>query len=100
MNITLPDKTLISIYSKSNCKNCNIIKDIFNEYNIKYIEINCDEYLRLDREEFIKQMNILLKTNIDTIIQFPIVFDKETLIGTYDQTIQYIKNNLEFYENF
>ena len=97
MDIVLPNKTTITIYSKSECKNCLIIKDLFTEQNIEYIEINCDKYLidNIHRQEFIN------KLNIDTSnIIFPIVFDKEKLIGNYKETINFLTNTYKYNDDF
>ena len=100
MNIVLPDKSTISIYSKTECKNCEIIKDLFAEHNMKFIEINCDQYLKTDsdKDEFINQIKKLIP-NKDKII-FPIVFNKGAIIGNYKETILFIKNNLEYDDDF
>jgi len=100
MNIVLPDKSTISIYSKTECKNCEIIKDLLLEHNMNFVEINCDQYLQTDtdKEEFFNQIKKLIP-NKEKII-FPIVFNKGAIIGHYHQTVIFIKNNLEYNDDF
>lgn len=90
MEITLPNKTTITIYSKSKCDNCLKIKDLLIEEDIEFVEINCDKYLIDDqrKQEFIKLLRL------DTSkITFPLVYNKEKLIGSYHETIHFLSYN-------
>ena len=46
-------KTGFTIYSKSNCSYCIKVKKILVDKQISFLDINCDEYLVKNKEEFL-----------------------------------------------
>ena len=76
-------KTGFTIYSKSNCSYCIKVKKILVDKQISFLDINCDEYLVKNKEEFLlfikEQANKDYKT-------FPIVFKDGKFIGGFTET--------------
>ena len=91
----LDDK--FTIYSKSGCTNCRIVKDLLKKANLEYEIIDCDEYLLEYKEMFL--MFIKSHSNVEWKT-FPIVFYKGKFIGGLTETKELLekieKNNLEF----
>jgi glutaredoxin len=62
------------------------VKDLLKEFEKDYIEVNCDEFLD-NKEEFLKTIQSYTKKPYKT---FPMVFDKETFVGGFIETIKYL----------
>jgi glutaredoxin len=78
-----PTEQNFTIYSKSGCENCKKVKKILTDKNFVYIEINCDDYIIDDKENFL--LFIKEKTHSDCNV-FPMVFYNGSYIGGYKET--------------
>jgi glutaredoxin len=99
MEYIKPSTTGFTVYSKSGCPNCVSIKKVIKEKtNLFYSDINCDDYILQDKEDFLHF--------IDTLIghacrKFPMVFYEGKFIGGLNETKLFIDNLLlSFEENF
>lgn len=67
-----------TIYGKSNCPKCVVLKEQLSSLDIEVKYINCDEYLSTDKEKFkkimFKYMNLEYKENGINLMYFPTVF--------------------------
>ena len=68
MEFTLPDSKGFTVYSKSGCPNCNIVKQFIKEKHFFLREINCDEYILEDKAEFLLFIEKLFVTQSETIL--------------------------------
>jgi glutaredoxin len=88
---------MFAIYSKSGCPDCLKVKRYLIDQKTQFTEINCDEELFNNRDEFIQSLEKIANQSIQ---RFPIVFHNEQYIGGYNETVQYIMNimkQLDFY---
>ncbi len=90
---TAPSLNGYTIYSKSNCPYCVKIKDFLEREKCKYIVIDCDEYLKENRDEFLKEMKKYTEVDWKT---FPFVFNDAKFIGGYQDTINKMVLDEEF----
>lgn len=96
--IELPSNKGFTVYSKSGCPNCKLVKIFIKEKNFLIHTIDCDEYLIENKEIFLQFIESYSgkKHNV-----FPIVFYDEKYIGSYTDTIDFIdKLLLSFESNF
>ena len=77
-----------TIYSKSGCINCTKIKKLLLEKNIFFMDVQCDEYLLEDKEQFLSFINEKAQKECKT---FPMVFYNAIFIGGYLEA----KENIE-----
>lgn len=82
------------IYTISNCKYCELAKDLLN--GIQKIIINCDEMLKtpISRMNFINSINNKIGypiLNVNDKITFPIIFLKDDYIGGYTDLKSYLE---------
>ena len=96
MEITEPNKDGFTIYSKSGCPNCMSVKKIIKEKSFFYTEINCDEYILEDKDEFLKFIENIAETSYKT---FPMVFYNGKFIGGLSHTTEYINKLLLSFED-
>ncbi len=82
-----------TIYSKSNCPYCVKIKDFLEREKCKMTIIDCDEYLKQNREEFLSEMK---KNTVIEWKTFPFVFLDGNFIGGYQDTINKMVLDEEF----
>ncbi len=73
-----------TIYSKSNCPYCVKIKDFLEREKCKMTVVDCDNYLKENREEFINEIKNYTKVEWKT---FPFVFLDGNFIGGYQETV-------------
>jgi len=98
MEFEKPSQQGFTIYSKSGCLNCLIIKKLIKEKNLLFNVVDCDEYIIEDKEKFLFFIKEETKREIK---QFPIIFYQGAFIGGYNEAKQYIdKLLLSFEENF
>ena len=98
MDFTHPENKGFTIYSKSGCQYCSIVKKIIKDNYFNYTEINCDEYLIEDKEGFLDFIEKLAKISFKT---FPMVFYDGKFLGGVTDTKERINNLLfSFEENF
>ena len=87
MQIEEPSDKSFTIYSKSNCKYCVLVKSLLDENKIPYIEINCDEYLSQDKQYFLDFIKEKAMRDFKT---FPMVFCDGKFVGGFVETDQLI----------
>jgi glutaredoxin len=87
MEFALPSEVGYTIYSKSGCKFCTKLKNIFKSNQIPFTLIDCDDYLVEDRDNFILFMKQYMKKSI---VSFPILFNNKTCIGNYNKALQHL----------
>ena len=98
MEFTKPDIKGFTVYSKSGCPNCTIVKKLIKEKHFLTNEINCDEYILEDKDGFLMFIEELAERSHKT---FPIVFHDGKFIGGLADTTEFIdKLLLSFEENF
>ena len=98
MEIISPNIKGFTIYSKSGCPNCTTVKKLLKKNSFFYSEINCDEYILEDKEQFLKDIENIAKKSWKT---FPMVFYQDKFVGGLTDTIDLInKNSLSFEDNF
>ena len=100
MNFVEPFENKFTIYSKSGCINCRIVKDLLKTNHLEYEIIDCDDYLLEDKENFL----LFIKSySISEWKSFPIVFCDGKFIGGLIETRNYLdsikKTALEFKED-
>jgi glutaredoxin len=93
MDIIKPNQGEITVYSKSGCVNCVNVKKALKDKQIKFSVINCDEYIYEDKEEFLHCIKELAGKEYR---MFPMVFDGETFIGGFTETLAYLNKQLDF----
>lgn len=81
----LPSKTMYTVYTKTNCKYCEKVKDYLMDSGFEYNVILCDDYLvkKIDFLEFIEN---IAEVPYNT---FPMVFHKGNFVGGYNETLKY-----------
>lgn len=96
MEITRPDVKGFTIYSKSGCPNCTSVKKLLKEKHFFYSEINCDEYILEDKEQFLKEIENIAEKSCKT---FPMVFYEGKFVGGLTDTINLIDKTLLLFED-
>lgn len=76
------------IYSKLDCKYCELSKQLLNDEGYGYSIVMCDNYLREDRIGFLKRMEEKIGHSYTT---FPMVFYKERFIGGYQELVKQVE---------
>lgn len=98
MEFTSPELFGFTVYSKSGCINCKLVKQLLKDKSLLYKEIDCDEYLIEDKEGFLDFIEKLAKISFKT---FPMVFYDGKFLGGFTDTKEHINNLLlSFEENF
>jgi glutaredoxin len=95
MEFTLPDSKGFTIYTKSGCPNCIIVKKFIKENHFFSREINCDEYILEDKTEFLSFIEKLTERPHKT---FPMVFYEGKFIGGLYETMELIDKLLLSFE--
>ena len=83
MEILEPETNKFTIYSKSGCPNCIKVKRFLQENNILFTNIDCDEYLLENKEEFLQFIQNLAQKECRL---FPMFFDNQQFIVGYSET--------------
>ena len=90
MQIQEPSDKSFTIYSKTNCKYCVLVKGVLDENKIPFIEINCDDYLDQDKLYFLNFVKE--KSNRENEYKtFPMVFCDGKFIGGFLETVRLIE---------
>jgi glutaredoxin len=98
MEFLEPQPNSFTIYSKSGCHNCSKIKKILAEKHLFFIEVQCDEYLIEERDNFLSFIENKIGKSVTT---FPMVFYDGKFIGGYNEAVEHIgKLLLSFEELF
>ena len=93
MEFPVPEKSSITIYSKSGCMNCIKVKNLLKKKNAAFNVIDCDEFILENKEEFLSFIQSLIGTEYKI---FPMVFDNNKFIGGYNETVKYLDELLDF----
>ncbi len=93
MNFLEPLILGFTIYSKSGCINCNKVKALLKEKKWNFSEINFDEYVLNDKNNFLLFIKNKANTEIKT---FPIVFYDNKFIGGFAEVQDFFNKILEF----
>jgi glutaredoxin len=96
MKITAPDVKGFTIYSKSGCPNCTSVKKLIKEKYFFYSEINCDEYILEDKEQFLKEIENIAQKSWKT---YPMVFYEGKFVGGLTETTNLIDKILLSFED-
>jgi len=86
MSVPVPTTSGYTVYTKSNCGWCRRVKNMLLNTTV----YNCDDFLKKDRETFLKQMDDLTRKEFRT---FPMVFFNGEFVGGYEDTKQHIDFN-------
>jgi glutaredoxin len=93
MNYVFPASTGLTIYTKSNCQYCSLIKELIERNNLEVSIVNCDYYLMENRERFLEYIHQITNLNYKT---FPMVFYDGQFIGGYTETKKWIEQKNAF----
>lgn len=96
MDFIKPAKNGFTVYSKSNCPYCVTVKKIIKEHFFLLEEINCDEYILENKNEFLKFIEDISGKNHKS---FPIVFYGDNFLGGSCETIEFIQKLLLSFED-
>jgi glutaredoxin len=77
------------VFTKENCNYCKKTKLLVSE--AEYVV--CDEYLKNDRDYFLKKMDLLTGTQHRT---FPMVFHDGSFVGGHTETVIYLDKQNAF----
>jgi len=91
MEYTEPVEKGYTIYSKSGCVLCKMVIDLLKKEGIEYSIIDCDEYLKQNRESFLLFINGYAGKNTGG---FPKVFVGSEFIGCYKETVDNVRKNI------
>jgi glutaredoxin len=83
--IQAPSDKSFTIYSKTNCKYCGLVKSLLDEQKIPFIEINCDNYLEQDKSYFLNFIKEMANREKE-YKTFPMVFCDGKFIGGFLET--------------
>lgn len=105
MNFEKPEKVGITVYTKTNCINCDKLKGYLLNNKFNYKVIYCDDYLKDEesKKHFLNDIylltglsephkNFCLTKNFirgHKIRQFPIIFMDGTYMGSYYDFMEY-----------
>lgn len=82
-----PSYTDFTIYSKSGCPNCSVVKKLLQSKNLPFNVVNCDDYIIKNKDLFFFFIKCLSDREFK---QFPIIFHKGTIIGGCNESKEYI----------
>ena len=87
----LEKNKLLTIYSKTNCKYCNMAKALLKEFNQSYSEINLDDNEK--RKSFYKEKSNQEGIEINSV---PQLWNGNHYIGGYDKLKKYLFYHFDF----
>ena len=82
------DDKFFLVYSKSDCKFCDLTKQLLLDEGYNYEIIICDNYLKDDRDEFLKRMEEKIGHEYKT---FPMIFHKDKFVGGYKELVKKVE---------
>jgi len=93
MDYVKPEEQGFTVYSKSGCPNCVKIKNLLIKNKLKFVIINCDEYLLENKSKFLffirEHSNVELK-------MFPIIFYDGKYVNTLSEAEKIIEKQISF----
>jgi glutaredoxin len=81
-----PAATGYTVYTKDNCKYCDMVKELLEEE--EPVLINTESYLETRKEEFLAFIATLAQRTYRT---FPMVFYNGTFVGGFTDTLHLMK---------
>lgn len=93
LSIYAPRDGQLTVYSKSGCPNCSKVKTFLKDKYVKFVVVDCDDYILQDKTRFLTVIQQLSGTNPKT---FPFIFDGKTFIGGFAETIKYLDRLFDF----
>ena len=98
MDFVFPIPGKYTVYTKSGCTFCRKAEQLLDEKKLEYEQINCDEYLLGNREQFLLFVKFLANKEFKT---FPMIFDATgTFVGGFTDLKTSIDQKLDFAEDF
>jgi glutaredoxin len=76
------------VYSKTDCKYCDLSKQLLLDEGFSYEFIICDNWLLDDREGFLKRMEEKIGREYKT---FPMIFYKDSFVGGYKELVKKVE---------
>lgn len=95
MEFAEPHLSGFTIYSKSGCHNCSKIKKLLTEKHLFFLEVQCDEYLIEDKDNFLSFIENKIGKSYKT---FPIIFYDGKFVGGYNEAVEHIEKILLSFE--
>lgn len=92
MNLQEPIEHILTVYTRTNCINCEKLKGyLLNTNRVKFRFIYCDEYMNDEETKkcFLNQMTYYSGQKVRT---FPMVFANKRYIGGYYETLEYFED--------
>jgi glutaredoxin len=81
-----PAATGYTVYSKNNCKYCDMVKELLEEEEPTII--NTESYVETRKDEFLTFIAALARRSYKT---FPMVFHNGIFIGGFIETLHFMK---------
>jgi glutaredoxin len=91
MDFEEPKNIGFTIYSKSGCSNCNLVKNLLKEKSFLFHIIDCDEYILENKSDFLL---FIKEKTLKDYKMFPIIFYDGNFIGGYKETQLFIEKLL------
>lgn len=83
MKFTEPIEKGFTVYTKNGCHYCDKLKNLLIKEDFFFYEVNCDNYLIEERDNFLSFIKNKIGKSYTT---FPIVFYDGEFIGGYTET--------------
>jgi len=98
MEFIEPVKIGFTVYGKSGCNYCTKTKNLLKEKNLTFFEVDCDEYLIEEKDNFLSFVQNKIGKSYNT---FPMIFYNGQFIGGFNETSDMVsKLILSFEELF
>jgi glutaredoxin len=91
MDYIFPSPRGFTVYSKSGCRYCTLVKEIIKNENMMLVD--CDDYLVENKEGFLAYIYQLTGVNYRT---FPMVFHEGRFLGGFTETKKWIEQRDAF----
>uniref|UniRef100_A0A6C0B246 Glutaredoxin domain-containing protein n=1 Tax=viral metagenome TaxID=1070528 RepID=A0A6C0B246_9ZZZZ len=89
----LPNNEGYTIYSKSGCPNCILIKKFLCEKGVRQFTVNCDEYLLENKFKFLKFIESVAEQEVKL---FPMIFFNGKYIGGCKESMKHYEQEEYF----
>lgn len=76
------------LYTKSDCRYCELAKQLLLDEGYGYEIVMCDNFLKDDRDGFLERMETKIGYSYKT---FPMIFYKDNFIGGYTELVKEIE---------